>query len=544
MVGDFKRVLFNVVSIALFASSLHSQWSTDPNNNLIVGYGLLPEICSDSAGGAYITYENNIIYPRQIELRRLNRYGYQPWGNSRLIRGIQPESRYASLTTDERGGVIVAYLDRLWNEYPPDPRYNDRVRVQRVDSNGNLLWGGNGVRVTIDDHRQSEDSAPAIVSDGVGGCVVAWVDSLGLLRVQRIGGGGTRAWGDSGKVVASSASAVRLIRSDERHCIVSFGRLLKRFTVDGVIAWNDSAVNAGFSFSNIESDDNGGVILGGKSGTAQNIMIVTQRIDSTGQKLWIQPYVVLTESAGINGGGIPVARNQDGGGTFAWVKIINGRNRAFTQRVRSNGTLAFPSGPIQVSAYDSAANGTWSILSSCSDTKIFVNADSRNGASLFAQRMDSTGTRLWNTNDVAVSLLDLGYVKITTDGNFGGVVIGFDQSDFSVRAQQFSVHGNLGEILTSVVENDNGPTTFELLQNYPNPFNNSTRIVYSVPTSAPIEIRVFSILGQHVQTLVRHFEDVGLHKVDLDARDLPSGVYFIELKTPYKTQVRKALLLK
>ena len=35
----------------LFPYSLHSQWSTDPANSLIVGYGLLPEVCSDSAGG-------------------------------------------------------------------------------------------------------------------------------------------------------------------------------------------------------------------------------------------------------------------------------------------------------------------------------------------------------------------------------------------------------------------------------------------------------------------------------------------------------------
>jgi hypothetical protein len=47
-----------------------------------------------------------------------------------------------------------------------------------------------------------------------------------------------------------------------------------------------------------------------------------------------------------------------------------------------------------------------------------------------------------------------------------------------------------------------------------------------------------------VRTLVRHFEDAGLHGVDFDARDLPSGLYFIELKTPHKTQVKKALLLK
>ncbi len=48
--------------IIVLATSLQAQWSTDPNNNLIVGYGLDPHICSDSAGGCYITYDYDNIY--------------------------------------------------------------------------------------------------------------------------------------------------------------------------------------------------------------------------------------------------------------------------------------------------------------------------------------------------------------------------------------------------------------------------------------------------------------------------------------------------
>jgi len=68
--------------------NLFSQWSTDPNNNLIVGYGLDPHICSDSAGGCYITYDyDNIYYPRKLALERLNKYGYKPWGTLKQILG-------------------------------------------------------------------------------------------------------------------------------------------------------------------------------------------------------------------------------------------------------------------------------------------------------------------------------------------------------------------------------------------------------------------------------------------------------------------------
>ncbi len=71
---------------------MQAQWSTDPNKNLIVGYGVDPHICSDSAGGCYVTYDyDNIYYPRKLALERLDKYGYKPWGTLKQILGELPE---------------------------------------------------------------------------------------------------------------------------------------------------------------------------------------------------------------------------------------------------------------------------------------------------------------------------------------------------------------------------------------------------------------------------------------------------------------------
>src|SRR5512144_2100451 len=88
-----------------------AQWSTDPSSNLIVGYGLNSEFCSDGAGGCYITYQQNLYYPRRSILERLNRYGIKPWGAGKQLSGIYPEQSYAKMTSDGEGGVCVAYLD-------------------------------------------------------------------------------------------------------------------------------------------------------------------------------------------------------------------------------------------------------------------------------------------------------------------------------------------------------------------------------------------------------------------------------------------------
>ena len=75
-----NKYLLQVLFFLLVISEMSfPQWSTDPNNTLIVGYGLNPEICSDSAGGCYITYEyGTTSYPRKLAVERLDKFGYKP----------------------------------------------------------------------------------------------------------------------------------------------------------------------------------------------------------------------------------------------------------------------------------------------------------------------------------------------------------------------------------------------------------------------------------------------------------------------------------
>jgi hypothetical protein len=123
-------MLLNVTNLTL------SQWSNDPNNNLIVGYGQDPKICSDSTGGYYIAYNyGTLSYPQKLAIERLDKYGYKPWVTLKQILVELPEQWQAEIIEDSEGGVIISYDDNevIW------PLYDTRVRVQRVDCNGNFL---------------------------------------------------------------------------------------------------------------------------------------------------------------------------------------------------------------------------------------------------------------------------------------------------------------------------------------------------------------------------------------------------------------------
>ncbi|OQY71145.1 MAG: hypothetical protein B6D44_13620, partial [Ignavibacteriales bacterium UTCHB2] len=285
-----KKILQQITLIILtFTINSLSQWSTDPNNNLIVGYGQDPRICSDGTGGCYITYDyHNLYYPRWLALERLDKYGYKPWGINKRILGESPEQSGAKIIEDGEGGVIVSYSDSYQNL----PYWTQRIRVQKVDSSGNFLWGPTGVRVTTTEINQGSQ---AIVSDGSGGCVVVWQNYDERILMNRIDRNGQRVWSDSGIVIASTGTSLILLRASDGNYYVQIRRNLYRIREDGEIIRRDS-VTLGYPVA----DSDGGLILSGKTGTINNIKLISQRKDSLGNNLWQEPYVEIADSLDIN----------------------------------------------------------------------------------------------------------------------------------------------------------------------------------------------------------------------------------------------------
>jgi hypothetical protein len=99
------------------------------------------------------------------------------------------------------------------------------------------------------------------------------------------------------------------------------------------------------------------------------------------------------------------------------------------------------------------------------------------------------------------------------------------------------------------IEKPNIPAGFNLKQNYPNPFNPTTRINYTIGMESFVNLTVFDVSGNFVKTLVNSHKPTGIHSLQWDGtneldKKMPSGSYFIKIKTGGFTQSRKMILLK
>jgi hypothetical protein len=110
------------------------------------------------------------------------------------------------------------------------------------------------------------------------------------------------------------------------------------------------------------------------------------------------------------------------------------------------------------------------------------------------------------------------------------------------RLKQIDFNGSFE--YSDIVEVEIVPSVFSLLQNYPNPFNPSTKIIYSIPQSSNVVVKVFDVLGNEVTTLVNEQKQTGTYELTWNGENLPSGIYFYQLQAGDFIETKKMVLLR
>jgi len=105
------------------------------------------------------------------------------------------------------------------------------------------------------------------------------------------------------------------------------------------------------------------------------------------------------------------------------------------------------------------------------------------------------------------------------------------------------------ECFSGAVNDGKTLKSYRLFQNHPNPFNPTTRISYSIPEKSHVSIKIFSLTGREINTLVYKEQPAGMYDVTWTAMDrsgqpVSSGIYICQLNAGNYTEIRKMLLVR
>lgn len=119
---------------------------------------------------------------------------------------------------------------------------------------------------------------------------------------------------------------------------------------------------------------------------------------------------------------------------------------------------------------------------------------------------------------------------------------------YRVKAYKGSVSSDYSDevtvYLTSIKGMEEIPTMYSLSQNYPNPFNASTNIEFALQKPALTKLSIYDLCGRKIRTLLNAGLEMGHHEINVDARDLPSGVYLYRVQSGDFNDTKKMILMK
>jgi hypothetical protein len=133
--------------------------------------------------------------------------------------------------------------------------------------------------------------------------------------------------------------------------------------------------------------------------------------------------------------------------------------------------------------------------------------------------------------------------KVKTISSFLGDII--TGGTFTLAGSVLANNVANWKLTTGITQlNGNIPEFYSLHQNYPNPFNPVTKIKFNLPKEGYVTLGIYDSKGSLVDMIVKGHFNPGEYETELNAVDLPSGVYFYKLITNEFSDTKKLVLIK
>ena len=512
----------------IYAQRINSTGDVQWDNNGVpicteIGLQINSKIISDNMGGAIITWEDRRTGDYDIYAQRIDSSGNSLWVANGTAICIETQIQWTvMMCSDDDGGAIIAWSDeRVWSNF--------EVYAQRINSTGDVQWDTNGVPICTEPNDQY---CRGICVDGTGGAFIAIEDYLHKFYVQRINSTGDLEWGGNWTPICTDSGGDYRISSDGNEGAIMVwnnanpgynarniyaqlvnstgdvqwdinGKLICDAVMDqnraevchdgnggAIITWNDerddptdtniydiyyqvitkegkSLLEANGSAVCLATDRQyNPIIISDGEGGAFLAWQDQRNVAITQTDIYMQHlngYEISICSASQEQTNLQICSDGSGGAIITWDSNYKGIN-ILAQRVDSNGEIMWKLDGLVLCG----ASGTQNFPQICSNGNggaIITWQDYRNGEwDIFAQKVDSNGNKEWGLHGIEICIArgDQNFPLICSDNSGGAIITWLDYrsgDNWDIFAQRIDFEGNInwsstnGEIICDTRQN-------------------------------------------------------------------------------------------
>lgn len=554
----------SLLLLTFISFNLLSQWSSNPAVNTVVadpvGEQSVQKLALCPDGSTYYSWFDNRGGSYAVYLQKLDVNGVPQFAANGILVSSNPQNSSLvdwDMIADNNNNCILTFTDiRSGGTINPF--------AYMISSAGVQMWGPNGI--TLSDSINSFQPNPKVVQTSDGNYVFFWRMGSGpqKLALQKINAAGVKQWGASPVIWTSGTTEnydwPAIVPSDNGSVIVMFSGYTGSFispanyriysqkvSSTGARVWNatqDTVYSlgrvSGFYTPRLFSDGNNGAVYCWHD-DRNSVNLTTgyvQRKNSAGAIQFPVNGTAVSGNASNNHFAPVAAYMPATGETFvAWQEANSGQTQVgfYAQKINSSGTRQWGTDGIAIQSLGTDQVVAYTVMTKDTSAIICFNQSAAGGNNIIkAVKMGTSGAYLWAGNIVTAGSITSSKIRLNSvidPANSNSILCWQDKRNDGggIYAQNIKFDGTFGPLVGITNISSSIPERFELEQNYPNPFNPVTNIRYSIIQNAIINIAVYDILGNRISEIVNGPQESGTYEAGFDATSLASGVYFYRI---------------